>query len=127
MRLRFELMQFDMGISTRRYLPASGTAGLARSLVKGNSRVPAPPPMITASTLLVFGDMRLPCVITKVFLPDISPFYNLPRPASASVFRQQQKQLRVVGQRSRLPDRRLAPTGACGSRDGCPTMRAPSN
>jgi hypothetical protein len=35
-----------MGMSTKRYLPASGTAGLARSLVKGNSRVPAPPPMM---------------------------------------------------------------------------------
>src|SRR5271157_2008721 len=35
-------------MSTKRYLPASGTAGLARSLVKGNSRVPAPPPMMMA-------------------------------------------------------------------------------
>src|SRR5256714_7914627 len=34
-----------MGISTRRYLPPSGTGGLARSLVSGNKRVPAPPPM----------------------------------------------------------------------------------
>src|SRR5258705_13997144 len=51
-------MQLEMGISTRRYLPASGTAGLARSLVKGNSRVPCPPPMITESTLLVLTDWR---------------------------------------------------------------------
>src|SRR5690242_13882964 len=28
-----------------RYLPPSGTAGLARSLVSGNNRVPAPPPI----------------------------------------------------------------------------------
>src|ERR1700751_380530 len=35
-------------MSTKRYLPASGTAGLARSLVKGNNRVPAPPPMMIA-------------------------------------------------------------------------------
>src|ERR1700746_2593834 len=35
-------------MSTKRYLPASGTAGLARSFVKGNSRVPAPPPMMIA-------------------------------------------------------------------------------
>jgi hypothetical protein len=35
-------------MSTKRYLPASGTAGLARSFVKGNSRVPAPPPMMMA-------------------------------------------------------------------------------
>src|SRR5690606_31244925 len=42
-------MQFEIGTSTRRYFPASGTAGLARSLVRGKSRVPAPPPRITAS------------------------------------------------------------------------------
>src|SRR5262249_5410385 len=35
--------------STSRYLPPSGTAGLARSLVRGNRRVPAPPPMMTAT------------------------------------------------------------------------------
>src|SRR5438874_1465166 len=58
-------MQLEIGMSTSRYFPASGTAGLARSFVKGKSRVPAPPPIITASTLLVFGDMRLPCVIKK--------------------------------------------------------------
>ena len=52
--------------------PASGTAGFARSLVSGNSRVPAPPPMMTERTLLVLGDIRaVPCValaITKVLL-----------------------------------------------------------
>src|SRR5690349_6039722 len=52
-----------MGISTRRYLPANGTAGLARSLVNGNRRVPWPPPMITESTLLVFTDWRPVCDI----------------------------------------------------------------
>src|SRR6185436_3970474 len=59
--LRFELMQLEIGISTSRYLPASGTAGLERSLVSGKSREPCPPPIITASTLLMFGDIRLPC------------------------------------------------------------------
>src|SRR5262245_44254692 len=49
MRRRSELMQLLIGMSTRRYFPASGTAGLARSLVSGKSRVPAPPPMITAT------------------------------------------------------------------------------
>ena len=43
-------MQLLMGMSTRRYLPARGTAGLARSLVSGKRRVPAPPPMMTATT-----------------------------------------------------------------------------
>src|SRR6266446_3569233 len=58
-------MQLEIGMSTKRYLPARGTAGFARSLVKGKSRVPAPPPIITDKTLLMFGDMRLPCVIKK--------------------------------------------------------------
>src|SRR6266699_6896039 len=44
-----ELRQLLIEISTIRYFPPSGTAGLARSLVKGNKRVPAPPPMIMAS------------------------------------------------------------------------------
>src|SRR6185369_162452 len=57
-------MQLEMGISTRRYLPASGTAGLARSLVKGKRRVPCPPPMITESTLLVLTLWRPVCVIS---------------------------------------------------------------
>src|SRR5581483_1167641 len=47
-RRRSELMQLLIGMSTSRYLPPSGTAGLARSLVRGKRRVPAPPPRMTA-------------------------------------------------------------------------------
>ena len=65
MRRRPELMQLEMGISTKRYLPANGTAGLERSLVSGNKRVPCPPPMMTESTLLVLADWRLVCNIAK--------------------------------------------------------------
>jgi hypothetical protein len=43
-------MQLLIGISTKRYLPAMGTAGLLRDEVKGDKRVPAPPPSITATT-----------------------------------------------------------------------------
>src|SRR5947208_8751196 len=43
-----EFKQLLIEISTIRYLPPSGTAGLARSFVNGNSRVPAPPPMMMA-------------------------------------------------------------------------------
>src|SRR5450631_1559143 len=50
---RSELMQFEIGMSTKRYFPARGTAGLARSLVSGNRRVPAPPPRITLKTFFV--------------------------------------------------------------------------
>ena len=44
----FELIQFEMGISTNRYFPAIGTAGLERLAVRGYNLVPAPPPRITA-------------------------------------------------------------------------------
>src|SRR4051794_1994437 len=60
-------MQFEMGISTRRYFPANGTAGLARSFVRGNNRVPCPPPMMTESTLLVLADCRPVCDIQILF------------------------------------------------------------
>src|ERR1051326_344581 len=71
MRRRLELMQLEMGISTRRYLPARGTAGLARSFVNGKRRVPCPPPMITESTLLVFADCR--------------PVYDIAKPRGCSI------------------------------------------
>src|ERR1700690_491703 len=54
-------MQFEIGMSTSRYLPASGTAGFARSLVSGNRRVPWPPPMMTERTLLTLIDWRPLC------------------------------------------------------------------
>ena len=44
-------MQFEIGISTKRYFPAKGTAGLDRSRVNGNKRAPCPPPITTARTL----------------------------------------------------------------------------
>jgi hypothetical protein len=56
MRRSPELMQLEMGMSTSRYLPASGTAGFALSLVSGNNRFPWPPPMMTESTLLLLLD-----------------------------------------------------------------------
>src|SRR5437867_11991319 len=68
MRRRFELMQLEIGMSTNRYLPASGTAGLDRSRVSGKSRMPCPPPMTTDSTLPVLGDIRLLCIIRESFL-----------------------------------------------------------
>src|SRR3954452_11293240 len=52
-KIRFspEWMQFEMGMSIRRYLPAIGTAGLLRDLVSGKRRVPRPPPRIRLMTL----------------------------------------------------------------------------
>src|ERR1700690_1917105 len=67
MRRKRELMPLEMGMSTMRYLPASGTAGLARSLVSGNSRVPWPPPMMTQRTLLMLMDWRPVCDIKIEF------------------------------------------------------------
>jgi hypothetical protein len=48
----FEFRQLEIGISTRRYFPAMGTAGLLLVDVNGDKRVPAPPPKITAITFL---------------------------------------------------------------------------
>ena len=45
-------MQLLMGMSIRRYLPPIGTAGFERCWVSGKSRVPRPPPRISASTSL---------------------------------------------------------------------------
>src|SRR6516165_6081105 len=45
------LMQLLIGMSIRRYLPATGTAGLLRSWVGGYSRVPRPPPRMRLRTL----------------------------------------------------------------------------
>src|SRR5687767_9916520 len=60
-RSRPELMQFEIGTSTRRYLPANGTAGFERWPVSGKSRVPAPPPRMTAIARFIerVGEGRL--------------------------------------------------------------------
>jgi hypothetical protein len=42
-----ELRQLEIGISTRRYFPAIGTAGFERLAVRGYNLVPAPPPNMT--------------------------------------------------------------------------------
>lgn len=52
-------MQLLIGISTKRYLPAIGTAGLLLALVKGANLVPAPPPNITATTLLLIVFIKI--------------------------------------------------------------------
>src|SRR5579871_2286439 len=49
-RRRPLLMQLDSVKSTMRYRPPKGTAGLARSRVKGSSRVPLPPARIKVNT-----------------------------------------------------------------------------
>src|SRR5512145_723043 len=53
-----ELMQFESAISTRRYLPPSGTAGFDRCWVSGKRRLPAPPPRITANSFGFAGIIR---------------------------------------------------------------------
>src|SRR3954470_15085429 len=59
MRITSELMQFEIGTSTRRYFPPSGTAGLDLCAVSGNRRLPAPPPRITARRLCLLGIERV--------------------------------------------------------------------
>ncbi|MNY08805.1 hypothetical protein D3C86_1416790 [compost metagenome] len=46
-----ELRQFEIGISTKRYFPAIGTAGFDLVLVNGNNRLPLPPPKTMEITL----------------------------------------------------------------------------
>src|SRR5829696_8964159 len=65
-----ELMQFESAMSTRRYLPPSGTAGFERCCVSGKRRLPAPPPRITASSLELAGIFQNQIfVLSALFLP----------------------------------------------------------
>src|SRR3974377_556368 len=50
-----------------RYLPPKGTAGLARSRVRGKSRVPFPP----ASTIPTTRNRELPCPLAVDSCPDV--------------------------------------------------------
>src|SRR5215204_3832314 len=70
-----ELMQFETGMSMSRYLPPSGTAGFERRSVRGDRRVPAPPPRITARMFGLFGAMAhtFPTVLENCLTVSIDP------------------------------------------------------
>src|SRR5215211_4424035 len=70
-----ELMQFETGMSMSRYLPPSGTAGFERSSVRGDRRVPAPPPRITARMFGFLGGIAhtFPDFFGKLFGVSIAP------------------------------------------------------
>src|SRR5215210_8337416 len=70
-----ELMQFEIGMSTSRYLPPSGTAGFERRSVRGDRRVPAPPPRITARMFGFLGGIAhtFPDFFWKTDCPEHSP------------------------------------------------------
>src|SRR5580698_7695981 len=53
-RRRSELMQLERVMSMMRYCPAKGTAGFARSRVRGKRRSPAPPASNTPRVSLIF-------------------------------------------------------------------------
>src|ERR1700742_1550431 len=55
---RSELMQVERGMAMMRYWPAKGTAGLARSRVRGKSLSPAPPASKTPSVSLISIELR---------------------------------------------------------------------
>src|SRR5581483_5791126 len=96
-------MQLEMGISTSRYLPARGTAGLARSLVRGKSRVPCPPPMMIESTLLVLIDWRPDCGIGNLCLSVGTLYvYNAVRGQRASDIANGRDGTRRVQRRNRM-------------------------
>ena len=50
MRSTPECRQLLIGMSINRYLPPIGTAGFERNLVRGNRRVPRPPPRTMLTT-----------------------------------------------------------------------------
>src|SRR5690625_1066420 len=58
MRLTSELMQFETGISIRRYLPASATAGFDRWAVIWNNSVSAPRARMTATSSFMWQYIR---------------------------------------------------------------------
>ncbi|HVG13431.1 MAG TPA: hypothetical protein VM935_00670, partial [Chitinophagaceae bacterium] len=60
----------EIGMSTSRYLPAIGTAGLDRVAVSGDNLVPAPPPKITDNISLLIR-WKL-----KNYKSDLIVYYN---------------------------------------------------
>src|ERR1700682_1104849 len=52
--------------SMRRYVPPKGTAGLARSAVSGNNRLPSPPARTMARTRMVLPSLVSECEIEKL-------------------------------------------------------------
>jgi len=62
-----------MGISTNRYFPAIGTAGLLLLAVNGYNLVPAPPPNMTDKTSLDiykrFMNLNDLFTLTKLLIP----------------------------------------------------------
>src|SRR5262245_47062354 len=67
------LMQLLMGISMRRYCPATGMAGLLRALVSGNNRVPRPPPRIRHNADDVMGEPLSPFETYRLRVGDTLP------------------------------------------------------
>src|ERR1043166_1625924 len=78
-RMTSELMQFEIGTSTRRYFPPSGTAGFERCAVSGNKRLPAPPPRITAKRLCLEGmdEARIFAILSASKRLTVTIRYNL--------------------------------------------------
>ena len=67
-----------MGMSIKRYFPASGTAGFDRIEVKGDNHVPRPPPNTIATTFFI-KDLRCYSIQVSVFRAGVSqrdPSFN---------------------------------------------------
>src|SRR5215475_5162511 len=74
-----ELMKLLKTKSTMRYLPPNGTAGLARSFVRGKSRVPLPPARMSPRTRSLMG--RCPSASDGVIIASTKSLATPPSPS----------------------------------------------
>jgi len=72
-----ELRQLERVKSMIRYLPPNGTAGLARSRVRGHRRLPSPPARIIAMVRSSMCAMMSPCFALARGLPDTYPLTSI--------------------------------------------------
>ena len=64
------LRQLEIGISTKRYLPAIGTAGFDLVAVRGYNLLPAPPPRIILK-------ISFECVIVLIAIKSVVYFSDI--------------------------------------------------
>src|SRR5215210_6167000 len=107
-----------MGMSIRRNLPPIGTAGLARSRVRGHSRLPWPPPRIAVITFSIeLSPPSRPRQVRRILqqynAADVAD--TEPRPPTAALELSRPYPLRGGGRAAALRARRAALGGRSGA------------